>query len=536
MITPQTTGEATYCPEDNKLRLYVGRVPRDEYLALRDQGWTSTPKQSCDFVAVWTPEREDTALAYGDGFIGDEDQDPGERAAERAERFSGYLGKRLSEAGAHADTYEDGPSVHGYQDPSRAERAAARHDRQADKAVTQWGKAEYWQTRTAGVIAHALYKDLPGVRMGRIKTIEAEQRKNLASRQKARAERVVEHSVMLAIVEHAEGKREKLVAYPGYHYSICYIRDADGMAEDAAFTPAQLRRIMAYSVFSGYYSDKWSAVRKDVEKGIIQGEDAARLWLDAHGWEAPAPFDPEVSRWYRHYTLRLSYENQMLEAQGGRLEQKDVEVGGYLGGKLIMKVSKSTATKRVTSCGVIYKSHRSGNRYDDRSFYPGTDYRGGSISLERIAPDAYTPPTPESLAELEAIKKELKAADTTPAEPPLINLTNEDAEKLQALWNRNAKVGRSQYSTELVDSTVIYTTQKVYSENSKGTYARTGAEFITTTGEIYHKSIYGKENRERAFKTRVSSAENYGQAKRVIVITDKPQKPLPITLSEEVSA
>ena len=38
------TGEATYSPEDDKLRLYVGRVPRDEYLALRAEGWTSTPK------------------------------------------------------------------------------------------------------------------------------------------------------------------------------------------------------------------------------------------------------------------------------------------------------------------------------------------------------------------------------------------------------------------------------------------------------------------------------------------------------------
>ena len=26
---------ATYSPEDNKLRLYVGRVPRDEYLLLK---------------------------------------------------------------------------------------------------------------------------------------------------------------------------------------------------------------------------------------------------------------------------------------------------------------------------------------------------------------------------------------------------------------------------------------------------------------------------------------------------------------------
>ena len=44
------TDYATYCPEDNKLRLYVGRVPRDEYLELRAGKWKSTPKQDCDFV------------------------------------------------------------------------------------------------------------------------------------------------------------------------------------------------------------------------------------------------------------------------------------------------------------------------------------------------------------------------------------------------------------------------------------------------------------------------------------------------------
>lgn len=52
---------ATYCPEDDKLRLYVGRVPRDEYDALRKAGFVSTPKQDCDFAAPWTPNREDLA-------------------------------------------------------------------------------------------------------------------------------------------------------------------------------------------------------------------------------------------------------------------------------------------------------------------------------------------------------------------------------------------------------------------------------------------------------------------------------------------
>lgn len=184
--TPATTetaatGAATYCPEDNKLRLYVGRVPRAEYLKLREEGWKALHKQreagGGDFVATWTPARRDTALRYSGGFIGDEDMSPAERAADRAERFQGYMEKRLTEAGALADRFDAGPQVHGAQDYARAVRSADRHDRIAGKAVDAWEKAEYWQRRTAGVIAHALYKVSPGLRMGRISELEANLRR-----------------------------------------------------------------------------------------------------------------------------------------------------------------------------------------------------------------------------------------------------------------------------------------------------------------------------------------------------------------------
>ena len=172
--------QATYCPEDNKLRLYVGRVPREDYLELRGDGWKSTPKQDCDFVAPWSPSREDTALDYA-GYIGDEDQSPTDRAADRAERFAGYRDKRTGEAHEHADNFDAGPSVHGYQNQDKADRAANRHNRQRTNALNQWSKAEYWQTRTAGVISHALYTSSASVRRGRVLTLEASSRKSWIS-------------------------------------------------------------------------------------------------------------------------------------------------------------------------------------------------------------------------------------------------------------------------------------------------------------------------------------------------------------------
>tara|TARA_R110000850_G_C9996151_1_gene468157 strand:+ start:3089 stop:4390 length:1302 start_codon:yes stop_codon:yes gene_type:complete len=168
--------EATYCPEDNKLRLYVGRVPKEEYLSLRAEGWKASPKQDCDFVATWTPKREDTATDYA-GTIGDEDQGPEDRAADRAERFAGYRDKRTGEALSHADSYDSGPSAHGFQSKAKAVKAADRHDKQAFKALTQWDKASYWTSRTAGVISNAMYLSRPYVRMGRIKKLETEERR-----------------------------------------------------------------------------------------------------------------------------------------------------------------------------------------------------------------------------------------------------------------------------------------------------------------------------------------------------------------------
>ncbi len=170
---------ATYCLADDKIRIYCGRVERETYNYLRQNKFVSTPKQSCDFVAVWSPRTEDIALAMisEEDDIGDEDTSPEERAADRAERFAGYRDKRRSEAHGYADKYDAGPDAFGNQNRARAERQAARHERSRGNALSQWSKAEYWQSRTAGVIDHALHKCDAHTRRGRILTIEADMRR-----------------------------------------------------------------------------------------------------------------------------------------------------------------------------------------------------------------------------------------------------------------------------------------------------------------------------------------------------------------------
>jgi len=443
--TAEPTGAATYCPEDNKLRLYVGRVPREEYLKLRAEGWTALHKQretgGGDFAATWTPERRDTALAYSGGYIGDEDQGPAERAADRAERFSGYRDKREGEAIGHADRFDAGPQAHGYQSEKRAERAAARHDRIADKAGDQWGKAEYWQRRTAGVISHALHKAAPGVRMGRIITLETE-----------------------------------------------------------------LRKLRA----------RW------------EGREMEQRAQD----------------WATHYELRLAYENQMIEAEGGRLAAVEMVCGGFLYGKQIYKVNRSPATKRVTSVAVKV-ARVDGWNYRIQNV-AGTDYALADFDTERLPPDAYRAPTAEELAAYEATRKAEKkaAAAVKPPVPPLINPTDEDAARLQALWNQRTKAkgeerrARDKYAycpeLEGKPSEVLRISQATYSANSGGAYSKAEAVSIAAGG-VAMNTYATRSKYTPACKLRLTSGGSY-MAPRIIILTDKPQKPLPAAVWQEIAA
>lgn len=497
MENTEPIGSATYCPEDNKLRLYVGRVPRDEYLKLRSEGWTALHKQretgGGDFAATWTPERRDTALAYSGGYIGDEDQGPAERAADRAERFSGYRDKREGEAIGHADRYDAGPTAHGYQSEARAERAAARHDRIADRAGDQWSKAEYWQRRTAGVISHALHKAAPGVRMGRIKTIEAELRKK-------------------------ESKYEQAARFWDLAAQIRDMTDADEQTRRAVQFFGSVTSYREYP-----HPDDPSAVctlyvhLTSERRRKITGAEACALYFT----NRPRP-DVENNDWANHYKLRLAYENQMIEAEGGRLASAEMVCGGFLYGKQIYKVNKSPATGRITSVAVKV-ARVTGWTYRVQN-EPGTDYALAQFDTERLPPDAYRAPTAEELTAYEATRKaEKKAAKAAkPAPIPLINPTDADAERLQALLNQHHP---DNWSSDKTPPAVARINQAQYSAASGGSYAR--CETVEISGGGFKVSnSYMSEHRQH-FPT-VAKVRMWGR--RVVILSDKPQKPFPASV------
>ena len=360
-IETNENNEATYCPEDDKLRLYVGRVPREEYEFLRAEGWISTPKQDCDFVAVWNPSREATALQYA-GFIGDEDTPPTERAADRAERFEGYREKRTNEALGHADNLSSGSL--GFQSQAKAEREERKLERMATKAGNQWDKAEYWQRRTAGVISHALHKSSPEVRMGRIKVIEAEIRREEKSRDEYNSKRWnwLQCSAMMPGDE--QDQMAAKLAYCDIHGNYKHPRTG---------------RISYLYDFLG---------ADDRESDPLTGAEICALYLSKHGElgaEGPC---------LRHLRQRLAYEHQMLEAQGTRAAMVEMEVGGWIAGHQIHKVTKSPATGRVVSVELQHMSET--NQWG----YPWSDGKGPRmlktlVKVERMSADAYRPPTDE---------------------------------------------------------------------------------------------------------------------------------------------
>lgn len=487
---------ATYCPEDNKIRIYCGRLERESYNFLRECGYKSTPKQDCAFVAVWSLKAEDAALALiaeADD-IGDEDYSPEERAADRAERFSGYREKRRAEAGALADRFDAGPSAFGYQNQGRSERAAARHDRVRTGALSQWSKAEYWQRRTAGVIGHALYKSSASVRRGRIIRLEDERRHILKRANEYRE--VYELWVSIAGMEGADEVRK---GPERKHWSAAY-----GVAYDLTNSrggvrkythPRTGREAMLYSLLT------------DLEDPLTARE-AADMWLH----EKPVPGDPElaVTRWLSHYELRLNYERAMLAVDGGSVTDVEMEVGGFIGGHRIYKINKSSETGAVVSVTAMWPSR--GGR--------GTGLAKRVINVQRMGENAYRPPTDEERASFDEEVKANKAKEKAAREkaPKLINPTMEDAQRLQEMWNAAAKEPNE----------VCVLTQAEYSAMSKGEYGRCSAIFVTEKGQEYNLHWSGERRKGwfKMFKVRKRSGGQFYGADRVVVLSDKPQKPI----------
>lgn len=265
-----TNDRLTLCPDSR-----LTDAEYDRAKAAKFQWW---PGQKV-FSAVWNTQAEDIALDLAGEIT--EDDTPDDVAA-RVDRFTRYADNAEAAATAAGNyAMDDDPAAsyrnHGRVSAKRAERAFAR-------AVASTEEAAYWQQRISSTIAHASMKDNPGVIARRIKTLEAEQRKQTKERD--------EHNHWLATWRNAELTQAKAEAIANYDNSgfHCFVKSE---------YPA--------STYEGEQGI-WSALNKHT----ITPEQAQALAISDH--EHSITY---CRRWIEHLTMRLDYERAYLAAVGG---------------------------------------------------------------------------------------------------------------------------------------------------------------------------------------------------------------------------
>jgi len=266
--------QATYSPEDNKLRIYPAyRLDKAEYYQLKEAGFKWAAKQELFVAPMWTPDREDIALEFC-GEIEDEDTSLVERAEFRADRFQGYSENRLKDAESAKKVVDSiasniplgQPILVGHHSEKRARRDAKKIENGMRKAVKMWETSGYWKARAKGAIRHAKYKERPDVRARRIKKIEAQKRK---------CKKQIKES------------RQWLNVW---------------------LTPTILTKQRAMFVANYcYVSGMWS----DLDQGKITAREARNKHVPM--LERSIAYN---ERWIEHCKNRLIYEKAMLEEQG----------------------------------------------------------------------------------------------------------------------------------------------------------------------------------------------------------------------------
>ncbi len=307
------TFTSSYCPEDNKLRLYSSsRLDKELYTRVKNAGFRFAPKQDLFVAPMWTPEREDLLIELC-GEIEDEDKSLIERAEERSERFEDYSDRRAADAeSAHkavaaiADNIPFGqPILIGHHSERHARKDAERIENGMRRAVKMWDTAKYWTDRAASAIRHAKYKERPDVRARRIKTLEADKRKQ---------DRYIHDADMwFKLWGECEKEQDKelqrgvALRLAGFTRLSMPRKDGDSQKLD--------QRPDAYTVLNNSYPELYAP--RTVEEVITVALNVLPRRLAHH------------QRWADHYGNRIAYEKAMLgEAGGTAADQTGPQKGG----------------------------------------------------------------------------------------------------------------------------------------------------------------------------------------------------------------
>lgn len=434
-------GTATYSPEDNKLRFYpFARLSKTDYDRAKAEGFKWAPAQELFVAPMWTPDREDLLLEWC-GEVGDEDKTLVERQEERAERFENYSEKRQRDAdqaqkavAAIADNIPLGqPILVGHHSERHARRDAERIENGMRRAVKMWETSKYWEDRAAGAISHAKYKELPGVRMRRIKNIEADKRK--MERNRAEAERALRFwRGEFNIRNKTTNKVRKLEITEANRETICRV-----LGSDSGLGYLPVIKQEGSGLKDWWHA--WDVLRPDEERYSICPRGTVEQCREAAEKVYGRQLE-RIARWIAHYDNRLTFERAMLAADGGTASDKVApEVGGAVqsfwaprgGWAYIQKVNKVTVTilhtwhgERISQqkepldklCGVMSKAQVEQARAEGR-LQEREDKIGFYLSGETTPEPTKTPEKPTELNAFEQMAQTLKAGVQVVSAPQL---------------------------------------------------------------------------------------------------------------------
>jgi len=155
--------QATYSPEDNKIRLYAdARLDDETYARIKAAGFKWAPRQELFVAPSWNVPREDLAIELA-GEIEPEEMTLAERAQAKSDRLADIADKRAEQANAFrnaarniSERFAGGqPILVGHHSERKARKDKERMHSADSNAVKASQAVGYWLYRAESVERHA---------------------------------------------------------------------------------------------------------------------------------------------------------------------------------------------------------------------------------------------------------------------------------------------------------------------------------------------------------------------------------------------
>jgi hypothetical protein len=476
--------DATYSAEDNKLRLYASeRLEPELFARFKENGFKWAPKQELFVAGKWTPQREDFCLELA-GEITAEQSTMVERAEAKAGRLDDLACKRSMQANSFyeaanklSERFAYGqPILVGHHSERKARKDKERMENCMDKSVKAAKAVDYWNWKAVGVERHANRKSDPKVRARRIKTLLADLRDKQRSIN---------------------------------HFNICFNlwTDISNESENSGFK----KKVEFYAgtrLDTGYTApmNAWSRLNS----GEVTHE---ALVIECLAFYTKLLEGDYYARWVQHILNRLAFETMELGEVPrftGELTAVIIQAFARAHGAHKPKATKFGKGWNLSSLAPLPLHIAEG----EKAFFKGSQL------IDLMHSCGY---------EVPMVTRKTTAKNGKTA--PLINPTVEDVEKLQALWNKRKQAQCEAKSYESKTAFYRAVSQSIYSANSKGDYSLFNTIAIDANGERVRKIWKGHARVDSGVavcRIRVQFADAFSKADSVILIEDKPSKPLPL--------